>query len=83
MGFLQDLGGFIEEVNSLGGEIKDIKQDVVSSIVTSVTDVSQTLSDTATEITSSVKDVGATVQQAASLPTDAGDPTTEGTPSGE
>lgn len=68
MGFLQDLGGFINEVNSLTDELDTVKNEVVNSLVDGATSVKQTLDETASEISHSVSDVQATIQQSTTLP---------------
>ncbi len=63
MSFLQDLGGFINEVNSLSEEIDDVKRDVVSSLVEGAAQISQTLNDTKSQITDVASDATGTIHQ--------------------
>lgn len=73
MGFLQDLGGFMSEVNALTEEIDNVKRDVVSSIVDSAAEVKQTISDTGAELSQSAGQAQDIVRQSTSLPTNLSD----------
>lgn len=68
MGFLQDLGSFISDVNAIGDEIDGVKNDVVNSLVDSATQVKTTLSDTSADIAALAEEVGGTVKQSTTLP---------------
>ena len=68
MGFLQDLGSFISDVNAIGDEIDGVKKDVVDSLIDSATQVKTTLSDASADIATMAEEVGSTVKQSASLP---------------
>ena len=73
MGFLQDLGSFISDVNAIGDEIDGVKKDVVDSLIDSATQVKATLSDASADITTIAEEVGSTVKQSASLPQEVSD----------
>lgn len=64
MSFLQDLGGFIKEVNSITEEIDDVKHDVVSSLVDSATQIGQTLGDAKSQVADAANDVTSIIHQA-------------------
>lgn len=65
MGFLQDFGldDFIKDVVAVRDEFDSIKEEVVTSAITSVSQVKQTLSDTQAEITDAANSVSDTVKQ--------------------
>ena len=75
MGFLQDLGGFMSDVNALTEEIDNVKRDVVSSILDSATEVKQTIDDTAAELSQSAGQARDIVRQSTTLPTQLADDT--------
>ncbi len=75
MGFLQDLGGFMSDVNALTEEIDNVKRDVVSSILDSATEVKQTIDDTAAELSQSAGQAKDIVRQSTTLPTQLADDT--------
>jgi len=68
MGFLQDLGSFISDVNSIGEEIDTVKKDVVSSLVDSAIQVKSTLSDASNDIGALAQEVENTVKQSTAIP---------------
>lgn len=75
MGFLQDLGSFISDVNAIGDEIDGVKKDVVDSLIDSASQVKETLSDASADIATMAEEVGSTVKQSASLPQTVSDET--------
>lgn len=86
MGFLQDFGldDFIKDVVAVRDEFDSIKEEVVTSAITSVSQVKQTLSDTQAEITDAantvsdtVKQTGTSIKQSTSIPVQFQDDSTD------
>lgn len=68
MGFLQDFGSFMSEVNALNEEIDNVKHEVITSLVDSATGIKQTINDTASEISNSASETHDTIKQSTTLP---------------
>ena len=64
MGFFNDLGSFLSEVQQVTNEVDGFKQEVGSTIKTTVTDIATQASAVRDHVTAQVSDVTQTVQSA-------------------